>query len=64
MQKVAIYFLTAKNTIRRIAKRNSRFSTRINGMYWDNFEGSATGRSGGFAIGGRVVLGGAHGCMV
>ena len=61
---IRLYFLIAKNTIRRIARRNSRFSTRIKGMYCDSFDGSATGRSGGFGIGGRLVFGGVHACMV
>ena len=63
-EESAIYFFMAKNTMRRIARRKSKFSTRINGMYCDNFDGSATGSSGGFGDDGRAALGGAHGCMV
>lgn len=55
------YFLTAKNTMRRIASKNKRFNNRISGIYCDNFDGSAAEGSGGFGIGGRVVFCVGHG---
>ena len=57
------YFLTAKNTMRRIARRKSRFSSRIKGRYCDIFEGCGSGSSGAFAVGGRCAFAAAQRCV-